>query len=90
MFPQDFRAMLAARPEEPVAMTRPIILLGALLCAAPALGGCVVAAVAGAATSVAATGVKTGAKVVGAGVGLAADGVGAAGRAVTGSGRHGG
>ena len=54
-------------------MTRPLLLSAALLCAAPALSGCLVLTAADAATSVAVGTVKTGAKVTGAVVGGAAD-----------------
>jgi hypothetical protein len=54
---------------------------------APALQGCVVASVTGAAVGVAATTVGATAKVAGAAVGVGADAVGAAGKAVTGGGR---
>lgn len=56
-------------------MTRPLLLSAALLCAAPALSGCLVLTAADAATSAAVGTVKTGAKVTGAVVGGAADAV---------------
>ena len=54
-------------------MIRPLLVSAALLCAAPALSGCLVLTAADAATSVAVGTVKTGAKVTGAVVGGAAD-----------------
>ena len=54
-------------------MTRPLLLSAGLVLASFGLSGCLVASVAGAAGSVAATTVKTGAKVTGAVVGGAAD-----------------
>jgi hypothetical protein len=69
-------------------MARPLLLVALALCAAPALGGCIVGTAVDAAGTVVGTGVKAGAKVAGATVGVAADGVGAAGRAITGSGRR--
>ncbi len=65
--------------------TRLAVILGLLV--APALGGCVVTTVAGAAVGVTVLAVGTTAKVAGAAVGVAADGAGAAGHAVFGGGK---
>jgi hypothetical protein len=56
-----------------MSMTRPLLLSAGLLLASFGLSGCVVLAVADAATSVATTTVKTGAKVTGAVIGGTAD-----------------
>ena len=68
-------------------MPRVHMVLALALLAAPALSGCVVTTVAGAAVGVGAAAVGTAAKVTGAAVGATADVAGAAVHTVTGSGR---
>ena len=68
-------------------MSRIRTILALVILAAPALSGCVVTTVAGAAVGVGAAAVGTAAKVAGAAVGATADVAGAAVHTVTGGGK---